>query len=220
MNWATTAGFAASPDRGTNQYWDTDTGIQGQWEFAANGLDELPVHDGSWLGFSVAAAGYDTNSTDPATAAFNLDEQAPPSPDGTYVAYVCNTNDFAVQVVSSSNVYSYAPYNDPAAILGRPALKFVDIADGGVTNRSSIVDPPYNVAPDGSDVITEITNGGQIPVMMGRKVYHNPNNPYGVDLMVFGNSFFSLSDASMRTRRRQRIWMPSRWAPESPPIPQ
>ncbi len=190
-------GFAAFPERGTNQYWDTVTGIQGQWEFAANGLDELSVHDGSWLGFSVAAAGYDTNNTDPATAAFNLHEQAPPSPDGTYVAYVCNTNDFAVQVVSSSNLYSFAPYNDPAAILGRPALKFVDVAAGGVTNRSSIVDPPCNVAPGGSDVITEITNGGQITVLMGRKVYHDPYNPYGVDLVIFGNSFFSLSDASI-----------------------
>jgi hypothetical protein len=186
-------GFGASPDRGTNQYWDTDSGVQGQWEFSANGLDELPLYDGSWIGFSVAAAGYDTNSADPATAAFNLDEQAPPSPSGTYVAYVCNTNDFAVQVVSSSGVDSESPYNDPTAILGRPTLEFVDIDDGGGTNRSSIVDPPYNVAPDGSDVITKITAGGQITVMMGRKVYHDPNNPYGIDLMVFGNSFFSAS---------------------------
>jgi hypothetical protein len=186
-------GFGASPDRGTNQYWDTVTGIQGQWEFANNGLDELPLYDGSWIGFSVAAAGYDTNSTDPATAAFNLDEQAPPSPDGTYVAYVANTNDFAVQVVSSSGLDTSSPYNNPAAVLGRPSLNFVDIYDGGGTNRASIVDPPYNVTPDGSDVITEIDAGGQITVMMGRKVYHNPNNPYGIDLMVFGNSFFSAS---------------------------
>ena len=35
------------------------------------------------------------------TAAFNLNEQAPPSPDGTYFAYAVNTNDFAVQVVSA-----------------------------------------------------------------------------------------------------------------------
>jgi hypothetical protein len=187
-------GFAGSPDRGTNPYWNTGTGIQGQWEYSTNGLDLLPLQDGSWIGFSVAAAGYDTNSTDPATAAFNLDEQAPPSPDGTHVAYVCNTNDFAVQVVSSSGVDSAYPYNDPTAILGRPTLMFVDIYDGEpTTNRTSIVDDPYNVAPDGSDVITEITKGGQVTVMMGRKVCHNPNNPYGIDLMVFGNSWFEVS---------------------------
>ncbi len=204
-------GYGASPDRGTNQYWNTDTGVQGQWEFAATGLDELPVYDGSWLGFSVAAAGYDTNSADPATAAFNDDEQAPPSPDGTYVAYVANTNDFAVQVVSSSGLYSAPPYNNPTAILGQPALTFVDVYDGGGTNRSSIIDPPYNVAPDGSDLITEITNGGQITVMMGRKVYHDPGNPYGVDLMIFGNSFFRWP-THPSLLAIQQIWTPFRWA--------
>ena len=55
---------------------------------------------------------------------FNNDEQAPPSPDGTYVAYVSNTNDFAVQIVSTNNVNSTAPYNDPTAVLGHPTLKF------------------------------------------------------------------------------------------------
>jgi hypothetical protein len=191
-------GFSSSPDRGTNQYWNTVTGIQGQWEFAYSGLDAMPIQDGSWLGFSVAAAGYATNTADPATAAFNYDEQAPPSPDGTYVAYVCNTNDFAAQVVSSSGLASAYPYNDPTAILGRPTLLFVEseLFESDVTNRTKIVEDPYNVAPDGSDVITKITNGGQVTLMMGRKVYHNPNNPYGVDLMVFGNSFFIVPGGS------------------------
>jgi hypothetical protein len=189
-------GFAASPNRGTNQFWNGITGVQGEWEFAENGLDELPISDGSWLGFSVAAAGYDTNTADAAASAFNNDEQAPPSPDGTYIAYVVNTNDYAVQVISSSNVYPNPPYDNPNAVLGRPTLTFFDVADGAVTNRTSIIDPPYNVAPGGSDVITEITNGGQLTVMMGRKVYHNPNNPYGIDLIVFGNSFFSAPGTS------------------------
>ena len=42
-------------------------------------------------------------------------------------------------------------------------------------------------------VITEISNGGQITVKLGRKVYDDPNNPYGVDFIVYGNSFFSAS---------------------------
>jgi hypothetical protein len=189
-------GFPASPDRGSSPYWDPDTYTQGQWELSNYGLDGLTIQDGSWLGFSVAAAGYDPDTNDPAYTAYNNDEQAPPSPIGTYVAYVCNTNDFAVQVVSSSGVDSKYPYNDPAAILGRPTLRFVDIYDGDTTNRTSIVDPAYWLAPDGSDVITEITKGGQITVMMGHKVCHNPNNPYGTDLMVFGYSFFSASDIS------------------------
>ena len=52
------------------------------------------------------------------------------------------------------------------------------------------------MTPNGSDVITEINSGGQITVEMGRKIYDDPNNPYGVDLIVYGNSFFSASGHS------------------------
>src|ERR1035438_8989340 len=96
-------GFTSSPDRGTNQYWDHATYDHGRWASSDNGLNYLALVNGSWIGFSVAAAGYDSTNGDPATIAFNLHEQAPPSPDGTYTAYVCNTNDFAVQIVSTNN---------------------------------------------------------------------------------------------------------------------
>jgi hypothetical protein len=190
-------GFSTSPDRGSSQYWTpTDlmyysAGAQGQWELAQAGLNSLALTNGSWIGFSVAAAGYDANPGDPATTAFDLDEQAPPSPDGTYVAYVCNTNDFAVQIISTNNIDTASPYNDPTAILNRPTLQFFDPYDGDVTDRVSIIDPPYNLTPAGSKVITEIKSGGQITVEMGRKIYDDPNNPYGTDLIVYGNSFFS-----------------------------
>lgn len=189
-------GFAASPNRGTNQYWDPATYTHGQWESSSAGLDDLPISDGSWIGFSVAAAGYDSNPNDPATAAYNLDEQAPPSPVGNYVAYVCDTNDFAVHVVSTNGVDTATPYNNPNAMLGRPTLMFVDIYDGGGTNRTSIIDDPYWETPGGQDVITEISEGGEVTVAIGRKVYHDTNNPYGIDLIVYGNSFFSASDVS------------------------
>jgi hypothetical protein len=184
-------GFAASPDRGNSRYWNTLTGIQGQWEYANDGLDELALTNGSWIGFSVAAAGYDGNPNDPAYAVYNNDEQAPPTPDGTYVAYAVNTNDFAMQVVSSSNLAASSPYNDPTAVLNAPTRQFFDPYDGDVTDRVSILDPPYNVTPEGGAVVTEITSGGQITVQLGRKVYDDPDNPYGVDLIVYGSSFFT-----------------------------
>jgi hypothetical protein len=194
-------GFPSSPNRGTNEYWNGDTYAQGQWSSAYYGLDYLPLTNGSWIGFSVSADGYPTNNADPnyetELSVFNNDEQAPPSPDGNYVAYVCNTNDFAVQIINTTNIEAVSPYNNPAAVLGLPTLQFLDPYAGGVTNRVSIIDDPYNVAPDGSDVLTEITAGGEITVMLGRKVYDEPNNPYGIDLIVYGNSFFwSLSGIS------------------------
>jgi hypothetical protein len=60
-----------------------------------------------------------------------------------------------------------------------------------VTDRVSVIDDPYNVTPDGSNVIAEISSGGQITVKLGRKVYDDPNNPYGTDLIIYGNSFFT-----------------------------
>ena len=80
-------GFFSSPNRGTNEYWNGDTYAQGQWSSAYYGLDDLPLTNGSWIGFSVSADGYPTNNADPNYEAelsvFNDDEQAPPSPDGT-----------------------------------------------------------------------------------------------------------------------------------------
>jgi hypothetical protein len=169
-------------------------GYQGQWVFSQNGLDDLPLTDGSWIGFSVAAGEYE-----PATnAAFNVDKHAPVSPDGTYVAYVCNTNDFAVQVVSSNNVYSkttfgQAFYTNVFAVLGRPTLKFKNGASfygDGTIHRVKLDEPAFWTDPGSNDVITEINVGGQITVNMGRKIYHDPNNPYGIDFNVFGNSFY------------------------------
>jgi len=187
-------GFTNSPNRGTSQYWDPGSFSHGEWWFGS-GLEFTTLTNGSWIGFSVAAAGYDTNTADAATYAYNVEEQAPPSPDGTYAAYVCNTNDFAVQIISTNNIYPASPYNDPTAILNRPTLRFYDPFDGNVTDRVTVIDPPFNVTPAGGKVITEIKTAGQITVNMGRKVYDNPNNPYGMDFIVYGNSFFSASGA-------------------------
>ncbi len=184
-------GFCDSPNRGSSQYWDPDTFNQGQWSFAQAGLDQLYLTNGSWIGFSVAAAGYDyTDPSDPANVIANDDGQAPPSPDGTYVAYVVDTNDFATEVVSTNNIDSSYPYNDPTAVLGPPTLRFVDIYDGDVTDRVTVIDPPYNLTPCGNDVITVIETGGELTVRMGHKIHANASHPYGVDFIVHGNSFF------------------------------
>lgn len=192
-------GFLTSPNLGTNQYWTaTDTtnyfaGAHGQWQYTQTNLSSLPLTNGSWIGFSVAAGEYESATN----AAYNLHKHAPVSPDGTYAAYVCNTNDFAVQIVSTNNVYTVSPYNVPAAVLGRPTLKFTDHfglgAQKGKIDRSKVIEPPYWTDPQSNNVITEINPGGQITVNMGRKVYDDPNNPYGIDLIVYGNSFYTAS---------------------------
>ncbi|HEY4416751.1 MAG TPA: hypothetical protein VGO57_13760 [Verrucomicrobiae bacterium] len=202
-NWETwreageLGGFLNSPNRGSAPYWTPDdtnspySGVHGQWQYSY-GIDDAPLADGSWIGLTVAAGGDNyLDDNDPGTIAYNFHKHAPASPDGTYVAYVCNTNDFAVEIVSTNNVYSGSPYNDPLAILNRPALDFLDYFGDGTVHRSKIIEPPYWTDPDGNNVITEINKNGQITVKLGRKIYDNPNNPYGADLIVYGNSFFT-----------------------------
>ena len=193
-------GFFNSPNRGSSQYWNPTNSYQGQWSFAEAGLDFLYLTNGSWIGFSVAPAAYDySDASDPINAVATNDVQAPPSPDGTYVTYVPNTNDFAFQILSTNGVDSYLPYNDPMAVLGAPALDFVDNMDGPevVTGRVSIINPPYNVTPSGSNILVEVEDGGEITVQMGRKIYADKHHPYGVDFVVYGYAFFgSLSTGS------------------------
>jgi hypothetical protein len=199
-NWETwtetnaAGGFFSSPNRGTNAYWTTtdttyfSSGYHGQWVLGF-GLDYMTLTNGSWVGFSVAAGEYETN----ASAAYNAHKRAPISPDGTYVAYVANSNDFAVQIVSTNNVNSAAPYNDPTAVLGHPTLKFRNGSATAAIHRSKIIEPPYYKDPNLNNVITKINVGGQITVNMGRTIYHNTNNPYGIDFVVYGNSFYTAS---------------------------
>jgi hypothetical protein len=193
-------GFTNSPEGGNSVAVFTVVGYewiwtQGQWTSAENSLDGLSLTNGSWIGFSVAAAGLDYfDASDPANNYYYYDEQAPPSPAGTYVAYLCNTNDFAVQVVSSNDLATTATLNDPTAILGRPTLEFIEGVD---TNQTSLIDSPYNVAPNGSNVIAKIL--GNVVVDLGRKVYDDPYNPYGVDFIVYGNSFLTANGADLNS---------------------
>lgn len=109
-------------------------------------------------------------------------------------AYVYDPTDFAVEVISSNGPFGSSPYNDPAAILGEPATNFYDmyISGGGAPDRRvKIVEPAFNTDTNGGNkLITTLNVGSQITVRMGRKVYNDPANPYGIDLIVFGNAFF------------------------------
>lgn len=111
-------------------------------------------------------------------------------------AYVYDPNDFAVEVVSATGTFGFSPYDDPAAILGRPATDFHDEYGDGTNHRVKIVEPAYWTSPTGEKLITTLDidfgtfAGSQITVRMGRKVENDPRNPYGIDLNVFGNAFF------------------------------
>lgn len=101
---------------------------------------------------------------------------------------------FASRVVESVG-YPTTPglYTNPDSILGKPAVQFYDAFEDQ-TFRTSVVSAPYGTAADQSTpVITTIAASQSITVEFDHNVEDDPQNPFGVDLIVFGNSFFTAS---------------------------
>lgn len=107
--------------------------------------------------------------------------------------YSFDPNDFAVEVVDSTGFPSTPGlYTDPAAVLGRPATMFRNtfpLSD----RRVKLIEPAFNTSPTGERLITTFNAGQSVTVRMGRTVYDDPDNPFGIDLNVFGNAFFAVT---------------------------
>jgi PEP-CTERM motif-containing protein len=91
----------------------------------------------------------------------------------------------------ASEVVSYTPgtnvqvgYTDPNQALGSPSRTTGTGAfDGDVT--------PFNAPYQASDLVS-IGAGGSLTVRFDHPVYDDVSNPYGIDLLVFGNAFLGL----------------------------
>lgn len=81
-------------------------------------------------------------------------------------------------------------YNDPDSVLGRPATTYYDMFSGQQFTVSLVSSPFYLDAPDGNKLITTVDPGQFIKVRFDDPVEDHPRNPHGIDLIVFGNSFF------------------------------
>jgi hypothetical protein len=92
---------------------------------------------------------------------------------------------FAIEVVSytaGSNVT--AGYTDPNAALGSPARNTgTGPFDGSLT--------PFNAPYRASDVVS-IGAGGELTVRFDHPVADDAANPYGIDLIVYGNAFLGI----------------------------
>ena len=104
-------------------------------------------------------------------------------------------SDFAVEVVDSSGVFGASPYDDPSAVLGKPATQCInsDPMTPDPTFRVKLVEGAYHLDLDEKKVITTINPGEYIVVKFDHKVMDYPANPYGQDLIVFGNSAFDMT---------------------------
>jgi hypothetical protein len=98
---------------------------------------------------------------------------------------------YATEVVDSSGPFGGSPYDDPESVLGKPSTQCKNAFGGNPTFRVKLVEPAYNVDLDDEKVITTINSGAYITVRFDHPVMNDPDNPYGIDLLVFGNSMFS-----------------------------
>lgn len=112
---------------------------------------------------------------------------------------------YASQLISENAAFGSNPlYNDPNAVLGAPTRIAVngDLEIGGEPFRVKIIEAAYNLDTAGNPVVTTMSRksngaGGSIyasiTVKFDHSVVDDPHNPYGIDLNIFGNSFYNRS---------------------------
>lgn len=87
------------------------------------------------------------------------------------------------------------PFNDPNSALGRPT---VDTTGDAWYIPLGIPVPVVHVYPTirAHEIVTVGNDGGELIVKFNRPVQNDPRNPYGVDLVVFGNAFQIIDGSS------------------------
>jgi hypothetical protein len=94
------------------------------------------------------------------------------------------TNPWANTVVAYTPGSNATPnYTDPNVALGQPT-RFTG-ESGGFPGAVT----PFN-APWENDEIVSIGEGGHLTVRFDQPVANDPNNPFGIDLLVFGNAWY------------------------------
>ncbi len=109
-----------------------------------------------------------------------------------------HADDFAAEVEAyvpgsgvSSDWLSGDPYSNPATALGRPTVDTT--GDNWFVPEST----PMPVVPPATawrafEIVT-VGTGGHLTVRFDHPVWDNPDNPFGLDLIVFGNAFQGVS---------------------------
>jgi hypothetical protein len=109
-------------------------------------------------------------------------------------------SDFASEVVSYGGSFGPSPYNDPCAVLGKPATLCKNLGQPEPNFRVKLVEPAYYVDLNDKKVVTTLNPDDFIVVKFDHKVVDYPGNFFGIDLIVFGNSCFrgsgNISDAT------------------------
>lgn len=197
-------GFDAMPDTGT-RYWTPDdplmpwSGTHGQWDYAALGLSGTTLSDGSWIALTIAAGGLDyANPEEPGTIAYNWHKSAPTT---RVIAADTSASPYPTEIAEALPPFHRSPlYAEPLAVLGEPTTMAQNLSFFGAPDpfRVKLVEPAYNLDLDGNKTLLTLeedsgeggTVYGSVTVKFERPVHDDPANPYGIDFLVFGNTFY------------------------------
>lgn len=96
---------------------------------------------------------------------------------------------YAVEVVEYVPGNAGAPFIDPTTALGAPTRMsgIPDVLPSTVT--------PFQPAFGAGEIVT-IGRGGRLTVAFDQPVLDDPANPFGIDLLIFGNAFFTGSSST------------------------
>jgi hypothetical protein len=97
-------------------------------------------------------------------------------------AHDYDVGDFASEIVDYNGPFGMSPYDEPNAVLGKPTTWVYDDWEE-LTYACSLVSGAAWTDPEGNKLVTTLEEGAEI-------VADDPCNPYGLDFIVFGNSFF------------------------------
>ncbi|WP_054689319.1 VPLPA-CTERM sorting domain-containing protein [Desulfosarcina cetonica] len=75
-------------------------------------------------------------------------------------------------------------------MLGKPSTNFKNSGFDPATGRVKLVEPAWNVGLNDEKLITTLNTGEYVTVKFDHQVEDDPLNPYGIDLLVFGNPFY------------------------------
>jgi hypothetical protein len=110
------------------------------------------------------------------------------------ISSVAWASPYATTLVDYGGRFGPTPYDDPASVLGAPSTDFYDMyagwSGGDEYRKVKLVEPAYNVDPEGNKLITTLNDTSYIVVSFDHRVENDAANPYGIDFLVFGNSFY------------------------------
>lgn len=134
-------------------------------------------------------------------------------PAAVHCAVDYSESDFATEIVDYPGGFGTYPYDDPNAVLGKPAVRCknspyeINVNNAPEDFRVKITEPALNVNLDDEKVLVTINPGEYIVVKFDHKVYDYPGNPYGQDFIVFGNSFFTdVMDVNCTDQSNMNQW--------------